>query len=257
MAFDPDEVLTWPDDVEPEEHGCPLHRVSSATEALLKDAFSKTVPNDTRRRWQKQFGMPASDHTKCPKLDTTLKARLPKQCKEADRPLACLQTLLLDTMGPLTHLLELHRNDKLTPEAVAETTAQAVKFVGNASAAISQDRRRRAGAFFNEDLKPFIEEQEHFTEAAPLLFGREFLSTAKSHADSVKALDRLSQKGNQRQSRPNGQQFFRSGRPYHAARGGGSHRGGSQNYRGRGRFRPYTAQGRETTGPNGRKNFQQ
>ena len=192
MVLDPDEVLTWPDDVEPEEHGCPMHGVSSATEALLKDAFLKTVPNDTRCRWRKQFGMPASDYTKCPKLDTTLKARLPKQCKEADSPLARLQTLLPDTMGPLTHLLELHRNDKLTPETVAETAAKAVKFVGNASVAISQERRRQAGAFFNEDLKPLIEEQEYFTEAAPLLCGREFLSTAKSHADSVKELDRLS-----------------------------------------------------------------
>ena len=207
LVVDPNEDLTWPDDTEPEEQGCPLHTVSSTTEALLKDACSKTVSNDTRRRWRKQFGMPANDRTKCPKLDTTLKARLPKQCKENDRSLARLQTMVLDAMGPLTHLLELQQRGQLTPEAVTDSASQAIKFVGNASTAISQERRRRAGTFFNEDLKAFIEEQE---QAAPLLFGKEFLGIAKTHAESVKALDRMAQKANQRQSRQQSQQFFRA-----------------------------------------------
>ena len=214
LVVDPNED---PDDTEPEEQGCPLHTVSSTTEALLKDACSKTVSNDTRRRWRKQFGMPANDRTKCPKLDTTLKARLPKQCKENDRSLARLQTMVLDAMGPLTHLLELQQRGQLTPEAVTDSASQAIKFVGNASTAISQERRRRAGTFFNEDLKAFIEEQE---QAAPLLFGKEFLGIAKTHAESVKALDRMAQKANQRQSRQQSQQFFRTGRPYQAARRG-------------------------------------
>ena len=47
--------------------------------------------------------MPASDYTRCPKLDTTIKSRLPKQCKDADQSLARIQALVLDPVGPLTH----------------------------------------------------------------------------------------------------------------------------------------------------------
>ena len=108
--------------------------------------------------------------------------------------------MVLDVMGPLMHLLELQQKGQLTPEAVADTASQAIKFVGNASTAIYQERRRRAGTFFSENLKAFNEEQEHLTEAAPLLFGKEFLGITKTHAESVEALDRMAQKRNQWQS---------------------------------------------------------
>ena len=253
LVCDPDEVLIWPDDEDLSVHGeqgCQLHRVSPATESLLKEAFSKTVPNGTRRLWREQYGMPASDYTRCPKLDTTIKSRLPKQCKDADRSLARIQTLVLDAVGPLTHFLNQQPN-----EAGSEAVSLALKFLGNAAAANSHERHRRAGTFFNEDLKPLIEEEDRFTQAAPCLFGKDFLSIAKDHADSVKALDRLS--ATHRQSRTGGSQFFWTGRPFNqAARGGGAHRGGSSKYRGRGRYRPYAAAGKDPR-PNGRKNFQQ
>jgi hypothetical protein len=50
--------------------------------------------------------MPASNYTRYPKLDATIKSRLLKQSKDADRPLARIQALLLDAVGLLTHLLE-------------------------------------------------------------------------------------------------------------------------------------------------------
>ena len=252
LVCDPDEILIWPDNEDLSvqgEQGCQLHRVSTATESLLKEAFSKTVPNGTRRRWREQYGMPATDYTRCPKLDTTIRSRLPKQCKDADRSLARIQALVQDAVGPLTHFL-----DKQPNEAGSEAVSLALKFLGNASAAISHERRRRAGAFFNEDLKPLIEEEDRFRQAAPCLFGKDFLSIAKDHTESVKALDKLS--APHRQSRAGGSQFFRTGRPFNqAARGGGAHRGGSSNYRGRGRYRPYAA-GKDQR-PHGRKNFQQ
>ena len=189
---DPNEVLSWPDDGEdqPEDRdadqGCALFQVSSATESLLKDAFTRTVPNGTRRHWREHYGMPASRFTKCPKLDTTLKSKLPKTCKDADRPLAKTQALLLDA---LAHLLE----QELSKDVV-EALTQSLRFLGNASATISNERRCRAGSHFNEDLKCLIEEEDQFRDAAPLLFGNGFLSSAKDHAESVKALDKLSNK---------------------------------------------------------------
>ena len=104
LAFDPDEVIVWPDDDleldnAGDEQGCQLYRISEATELLLKEAFPRTALNSTRRHWRQSHGMPASDFTKCPKLDSTLKAKVPKTCKDGDRPFCKLQTLLLDAVG--------------------------------------------------------------------------------------------------------------------------------------------------------------
>ena len=66
---------SWPDDEELENEtesgtetvditpaddaeGCPLHRVSTTTESLLMEAFTKPMANATRRRWRTNYGMP-------------------------------------------------------------------------------------------------------------------------------------------------------------------------------------------------------
>ena len=106
-----------------EDQGCQLHRVSAAKEMLLKEAFSKLEQNGMRCRWRQKYGMPAFENTKCPKLDTTLKAQVPKACKDGDRPLCRLQTLVLDAVGPLAHILESLQKGSLSNE----TTIEAVK----------------------------------------------------------------------------------------------------------------------------------
>ena len=180
-------------------------------------------------------GMPACDATKCPKLDCTLKAEVPKFCKDADRPLCRIQTLVLDTVGPLSSLLESQRSGQLTPEATAEAVTQALRFLGNACSNISAERRKRIVSHLNKDLHPLMEESERFANAAPLLFGKDFEKAAKDHVDSVKSLRKLTQ------PRSQSKQFFRPGRPhnYQTARGGSPYRGSSRGG-GRGRFRPYT-----------------
>lgn len=44
---------------------------------------------------------------KCPKLDSTLKAQVPKACKDGDGLFCRLRILVLDAVGPLTRVLEL------------------------------------------------------------------------------------------------------------------------------------------------------
>lgn len=148
----PTELITWPDDdpAESERDGCQLNKVSQETEVLLKEAFSKPVSNGTRRRWRKAYGMPACDNTKCPKLDNTVKAQLPRECKDADRPLARLQALMLDAVGPLNTLLELHQGGQLTPEKAVEATSQALRFLGNASANVSTERRKKVANYLTK-----------------------------------------------------------------------------------------------------------
>ena len=130
--------------------------------------------------------MPASRFTKCPKLDKTLKSKLPKHCKDTEWPLAKTQALLLEAVGPLAHLVQ------DLPQDIAEAVALSLKFFNDASATISNERHRCTGSFFNEDLKCLIEEDDQFKDAAPLLFGNGFLSTAKDHAESMKVLDKMS-----------------------------------------------------------------
>ena len=215
---------------------CPLQRVSASTEKFLQEAFAKPVPNATRRRWRRTYGMPATDVTKCPKLDTTLRPQVPKDGKDGDRSLSRLQTLLLDAVGPLSAMLESHQAGRLAPETAAEAAAQALRFLGNAHANLSAERRKRIVGHFNKDLKPLVEEPERFASAAPYLFGKDFEKSAKEHVESVRSMRKLSAPGGA--GRP---QFFRSGLPHQAARGGGGYHGSGTRGRARGRFRPYAA----------------
>jgi hypothetical protein len=65
--------------------------------------------------------MLARDATKCPKPDNTLEPQIPKDGKEADRALSCLQALLLDTVGHLSSgTLEMQQGGCLTGEATTQ-----------------------------------------------------------------------------------------------------------------------------------------
>ena len=90
--------------------------------------------------------MPACDAIKCPKRDTTLKAKAPKACKDADRPCSHMQTL------PLSSLFELHNSGRLTIEAAVEATTQALLFLGNTND-ILMERRKGVASNRNKDLQ--------------------------------------------------------------------------------------------------------
>ena len=70
---------------------------------------------------------PASDRTKCPKLDGTLKLQVPKDGKDVDRALSYLQTFVLDAVALLTSLLEKQQAGCLTMEGAAEAVTQAIR----------------------------------------------------------------------------------------------------------------------------------
>lgn len=151
--------------------------------------------------------MPACDVAKCPKLDLTLKTKLRKQCKDGDRPWARIQTLVLDVVGPIVHVLELLKHGNVPNDAISKAVSQSLRFLGNATANISAERRYQVSAYLNGDLKALIEKEGNFKNATPLLFGKDFLSTAEEHTESVKALDKLSNK----QHNCTGSQFFQTG----------------------------------------------
>lgn len=130
---------------------------------------------------------------KCPKLDSTLKAQVPKACKDGDRLFCRLRTLVLDAVGPLTRVLELQQKGRLTSEAAS----QVLRFLGKASGAISTD-----ADCLNEDLRPLVEEPDRFKDAAPALFGTSFVQSMKDHVDSVHSFRKLSQPPGRGAGRP-------------------------------------------------------
>ena len=132
------------------------------TESLLQETFTRTALNGTRHKWCEIYGMPSSWFTKCPKLNTTLKSKVPKQSKDADNPLAKTQALMLDAVGPLAAIPE-HPG---VPKDMVEAVILSLRFLGNTSATISCERRRRVGSFLNEDLKWLIDKKEKFKNMA-------------------------------------------------------------------------------------------
>jgi len=165
-------------------------KISDSTARVIKDHFSKMLSSEKRKGVKRKFPHSDSVHTKCPKLDPAIKSRLPKQAKDADENLVRLQSKVLDVASPLVSLLESARRGTLIPKDAAETAQQALKLLGNASATISADRRQKATCYLNKELATLVKEPETFSDAAPLLFGKNFDKRAKEHMDTVRSFQR-------------------------------------------------------------------
>ena len=94
------------------------------------------------------------EDTKCPKLDTVVKQNLSKDVKDSDVNVAKLQTLMLDAVAPLVHILEEAQRGTLTLKTATEAAGTAFALLGNASAHVTCDRRKRVlrDVALNKDL---------------------------------------------------------------------------------------------------------
>ena len=120
-------------------------------------------------------------------------------------------------------------------KTATEAAGTALALLGNASAHMTCDHRKRVLRNLNKDLLPLAEDEEAFKGAVPLLFGDSFEKRMKEHLESLKCLRRSTA------PKSGTDQFFRRGHSHYPARGGGSFRG-----RGRGqRYNPYQQRGRE------------
>ena len=69
--------------------------------------------------------------------------------KTTDQGLAEMQGYVLDAAVPLMNVLELARNGILTSKDAAESAQQALKLIGNTSAHLSAEQRRKAATCLN------------------------------------------------------------------------------------------------------------
>ena len=73
----------------------------------------------------------------------------------------------------------------LTPQSAAEAAKAALMLLGNASAQMAKERRKKVTKDLNKDLITLAEDPEMFEEAAPLLFGASFEKKMKDHLESL------------------------------------------------------------------------
>ena len=228
------EVINWGDEEEEEEDisGARPFTVSEDTGKLLKEAFTRSVNNATRKKWREKHGVPKSAPTRTPKLDKIVKDRVHPRTAKADRDLARLQTYVLDAVGPLTHLLEM---ENIQAKDAVEAAVTALRFLGNASVQISRTRRKAAITDMNPAISDMAEFDAVYAEAAPSLFGDNFCKEAKDREDQLKCLDRATKKKLPQDFR--GGHTSRKGGGNHYPSGGGSGRSGY-------RFNPYPPRNR-------------
>ena len=204
--------------------------MSENTQKAIK---GRPLHNAARLQTRKAYPFPMTEDTKCPKLDGVVKQNLTKEIRDADSNVAKLQTLTLDAVAPLVHILEEAQRGSLT-EAV-DVAGVALALLSNASAPMLCERRKQVLRDLNKDLLPLAEDEEAFKGAAPLLFGETFERRMKDHLESLKCLQ------HSMAPKPGTDQFFRKGRSLYPAWGGG-------NFRGRGggqRYNPYQPRSRD------------
>ena len=98
-----------------EENECEqLVEVSEQTAKLLKFSCTRSVSNESRKKTRSAFSLPKVPATRTPRLDQFLKTEVTPQTKSLYKDLAKIQTFVLDTLAPLTALLETDV-DELTP----------------------------------------------------------------------------------------------------------------------------------------------
>ena len=222
----------WPDDEE-SETASNLVEVSPETSSFLQSCFGKPLNNSARQGLRKTVGVPKVDATKCPKMDCVVKGSVSKETKDADTTLAKMQTLVLDAVAPLVHILESAKNGKLTNDTSEKASKLALRLLANASAHIAKERRKNALKDLNKDLLTLVEDEERFANVAPMLFGDGFEKTMKEHVEAMRCIRKSS--NNSKSAEP----FFWKGRPSGQYYGNGHHRGGGNSHRGRGRYHPY------------------
>ena len=220
-----DEEIHFPDEGERDDAG-PLTEVSEETERLLKTSCTRSVSNEVRRRTRSKYKLPKVEATRTPRLDHFMYTLAPQTAKAADREWSRIQTFVLDSLAPLTTILD--NTDNMSIEEIREASFTAVELIGNANAKISRLRREKIVSSINKSLVPLVKEDSDFSEVAPNLFGPEFSKRAKDFVDQVRTLRSSFQAKQDLQSR---KPLFRRG--HSSERGMARARGGGPNqYRG-------------------------
>ena len=170
--------LPW-EDSDTEENP-KLQEVLEATKKTLEKACQMRMANPTRLQTRAPYPLPKVPATRTMTLDSYLKPEVSSSIKSDDKELGKIQAFVLDALAPLSVILEAADGDQsMTVGGVQEVAVAAVQLIGNASAKIAHLQRRKVVTHLNQALVPLVEDDSHFKDAAPSLFGMEFAKKSK------------------------------------------------------------------------------
>ena len=110
------------------------HRLWSRSPRRKSPAGSKHGSASRDSRARSRYPLPKVVATKTPSLDLFMRSKISTGAKALDKDLTKIQTFVLDSMAPLTALLE--RGDTMDCLAVQEAASIAMELLGNANARI-------------------------------------------------------------------------------------------------------------------------
>ena len=119
-----------------------------------------------------------------PQLNSCMKTEVNSITKSTDRKLARMQTFVLDSLGPLTSVIESdNQRGSLSHIEVLIAVKIAVQLIGNTNPQIYHHCMEVTSSF-----KKGLQEDENFKETVPLLFGPDFAKKSKEYIDQVKTM---------------------------------------------------------------------
>ena len=169
-------IISWPDNED--TNGQNLVEVSDTTAELLKSSFTRSLPNATRLALKKGYAVPKVDATKCPKLDRVMRGNVSKNTKDGDSTATKIQTLMLDAVAPLVHILEEGQKGTLTPEVAIKATGKCVCTSVQGETEKCPKRHEQRRDVSRRGKGPI-------QGWAPLLFGDGFEKKMKEHVDTM------------------------------------------------------------------------
>ena len=112
--------------------------VSEKAKKFLHEKCTRRVTNSERKQLKDTYPLPKVPATRTPQLDPIMKPEVSAATKTIDKQLAKVQTLMLDTLAPLTSVMESHnRGNTLEQKEVLQAVKVAISLVGTANATMS------------------------------------------------------------------------------------------------------------------------
>uniref|UniRef100_A0A1X7TAZ1 HECT domain-containing protein n=1 Tax=Amphimedon queenslandica TaxID=400682 RepID=A0A1X7TAZ1_AMPQE len=146
-----------------DKDGGDLPEVSDETHRFLKVSCMWSMSNELRKRVWSTYKLTKVEATGTPKVDPIIKSLASQPAKTADRNFARIQTFILDSMAPLSLLLEQIAHERVSVGNMKQAALTAVELIGNDSAHVS-----------HLSLLLLVKDDADFIEAAPNLFGSDF-----------------------------------------------------------------------------------
>ena len=152
-----------------------LMEVSVRTEKFLWEKCTQRVPNTERREIREKFPLPKVPETRLVQLHPMMASETSAATKAADKRLTKVQTLLLDSLAPLTAIQGAqYKGVTLDHKEVIQVVKSGMHLIGNANAHLLQLQREKIVGDMNKALLPIVEDDNNFKEVAPFLFSTEF-----------------------------------------------------------------------------------